>query len=331
MNNETFSLSDAAQLAVVTRSGFVESRHAGSAVVLDADGEILRELGNPRALIYPRSCLKPLQALAVMTSGVQLLPELSVIAMASHSGTADHLALVQQILNLADLDASALQCPADIPADRAARSEVLREGLEPSPMFMNCSGKHAAMLLACVVNDWPIETYLEPTHPLQLHIKDTVQRFTGEKISVTGVDGCGAPVFAVTIVGLARATRRLITSSTTSPFPLHRLAAELYKNALAHGWILDGQGRPNTVVINELGVFAKFGAEGVMIMGAPNGTSVALKVLDGNLRAATVASLELLVETGALARGAVDRVLPQLGLAITGGSEVVGEVRATIS
>ncbi len=330
MIKETFSLSEAAQIAVVTRSGFVESRHAGSAVVLDSEGEIIRTLGNPRALVFPRSCLKPLQALAVMTSGVTLLPELSVIAMASHTGTANHLALVQQILNLANLEPSALQCPADVPIDRDARGQVLRENLPPSPMFMNCSGKHAAMLLACVVNKWPTKNYLAESHPLQVHIRDTVQRFSGEKVTVSWVDGCGAPVYALSLVGIARAIRRLITSQATSPFPLHRTAAELYNNALANGWVIDGPGRPNTIVIDELGVFAKFGAEGVMVMGAPDGTTVALKVLDGNLRAASVASLELLVQSGALTREAVDGVLPMLGLSITGGSTVVGEVRATV-
>ncbi|GAA3596718.1 asparaginase [Klugiella xanthotipulae] len=330
MNTETFSLGDAAQLAVVTRSGFIESRHAGSAVVLDSEGEVIRELGNPHALIYPRSCLKPLQALAVLTSGVALPPELSVIAMASHSGTANHLALVQHILDLGRIPVSALQCPADIPIDRESRGQVLRERLAPSPMFMNCSGKHAAMLLACVVNGWPLESYLNNDHPLQVHIRDTVQRFSGEKVSATGVDGCGAPVHALSLVGLARAIRRIVTSSVSSPFPLHRTAAELYQSALNHGWIIDGPGRPNTVVIDRLGVFAKFGAEGVMVMGAPNGTTVALKVLDGNLRAASVASLELLVDAAALTRAAVDDVLPYLGLGVTGGSEVVGEVRATI-
>ncbi|WGD38247.1 asparaginase [Lysinibacter sp. HNR] len=330
MSTEIFSPSDAAQLAVVTRSGFVESRHMGSAIVLNSEGEIIRELGNPRDLIFPRSALKPLQALAVLTSNVSLLPELSAIAASSHTGTARHLALVQQILNLANLDASALQCPADIPLDSDARGQVLREGLDPSPMFMACSGKHAAMLLACVVNDWPTESYLNEDHPLQAHIRDTVQRFSGEKITVSGVDGCGAPVYALSLIGLARATRRLVTARSSSPFPLHRTAAELHKNILANGWVIAGPGQPNSVVIDELKVFAKFGAEGVMIMGAPNGTTVALTILDGSLRAASITALELLVQAGALPRTEVERVAPRLNLSITGGHAIVGEIRPVV-
>ena len=178
----TFSVADAVELAVVERSGFIESRHAGSAVVLSPDGEVLRALGDTRTPIFPRSCLKPFQAVAVMTSGVSLRGEDAAIATASHSGTARARrarARAPRARVAADVGT---RLPAGC-ADRPGRARRARSasGGARERVYMNCSGKHAAMLLACVANDWPLEGYLDPEHPLQKRILDVVERFTGER------------------------------------------------------------------------------------------------------------------------------------------------------
>ncbi|MCJ1699694.1 asparaginase [Rathayibacter festucae] len=329
MSAGTFTLAESVELAVVERSGFVESRHAGSAVLLDSDGRVARTLGTPTAPVLPRSCLKPFQALAVMTAGVELSGAEAVIATASHAGIPQHVALVQNLLFRAGLDHTALQCPADWPSDSASRTKLLRAGASADPLYMNCSGKHAAMLLACVQNGWSTDDYLERSHPLQQHIVDTIERLTGERIAGSAVDGCGAPVHALPLTALAKGISRIVSSSPASPFGLYRQAGVLTEAILENAWALDGPGRDNTVVIERLGLVAKLGAEGVLVMASPDGTTVALKILDGSLRAATVVALKLLVEAGTVDRTAANEVLARLNPVVTGGGKPVGAVRAS--
>lgn len=329
MNAAVFSGEQAVELAVVERSGFIESRHVGSAVVLAPDGAIVRSLGAPEAPIFPRSSLKPFQAVAVMGAGVPLEGAAAVLATASHGGTPAHLSVVRGLLAQAQLTEDALLCPPDWPLDAKAREQVIRAGESKKPLFMNCSGKHASMLLACMVNGWPTESYLDPQHPMQQQVRDVVERLTGEKVVATGIDGCGAPVFAMALTTLARGIQRIATASDGSPFALYRNAALLKNAVLANGWAIDGPERANSVVIDELGVFTKGGAEGVMVMAAPDGTTVTLKMLDGSLRAATIVALSLLADAGAVERDAVDRIAPRLDLAVLGRGAQVGEIRAS--
>lgn len=327
---QTFSLADAVELAVVERSGFVESRHAGTAIVLDPEGTAIVRLGDPDKPILPRSSLKPLQALACVTAGAALEDERLALATASHSGTDRHVAVVREILGAADVDESALNCPPAWPGDDATRRDIVRELGQPERIRMNCSGKHAAMLLACRAGGWDTAGYLDPNHPLQLHIREVIERLTGAKTLATATDGCGAPVYAMPLSSLARAIHRIGTSSERSPFALHRSAGLLVQAVRAHPWTIDGPGRPDTIVIERLGVFAKGGAEGVMVMVAPDGTTVALKILDGSGRAATAVALTLLERTGALASADVAQTLAQLPLTVSGGGQEVGSIRPTV-
>ncbi|MET1043163.1 MAG: asparaginase [Microbacteriaceae bacterium] len=317
---DVLTTAGAVELAVLERSGMIESRHLGVAMVVGPDAVALRELGDVDALIYPRSTLKPVQAITALRLGADLDGEELVLATASHAGTAEHVAVVRRILARAGLDESALQCPADWPSDRTARTAATA----PHPLSMNCSGKHAAFLLACVRNDWPTDSYLELEHPLQLRILATVQEFTGRPVEHSGVDGCGAPVHAVTVRGLATATSR-VTGPTDDP-DAGRLAAAIRE----HPWAIDGPGRANTVTIEKLGLIAKLGAEGVMVMGAADGTAVALKTLDGSLRAATTVALQLLVEAGAVDADAAAEVIAETSERVLGGALPVGELRAVV-
>jgi L-asparaginase II len=329
-SSETFTAAEAVELAVVERSGFVESRHIGSAIVIGPDGSVLERLGAPDAPIFPRSSLKPFQAVAVLNAGVPLRGEQAALATASHAGTTRHVSVVRAMLASAALTEDALRCPADWPLDRRARDELVAGGFGASRAHMNCSGKHAAMLLACVANGWPTDSYLDVAHPLQAAVRDTVERLTGERPSATAVDGCGAPVLAISLAGLARGIQKIATASTSSPFALYRNAAHLVEGVRQNPWAIDGPGRDNTVAIERLGVFAKGGAEGVMVMTAPDGTTVTSKTLDGSSRAATVVALSLLVKAGALARADVDAVLPDLHLDVLGGGAPVGRIRSVV-
>lgn len=324
---ETLTVQDAVELAVVERSGFIESRHAGAAVVLSADGDVVARRGNADALVLPRSSLKPLQAVACITAGAALEGEQLALSTASHTGTDRHADVVRDILTGGGLTEDDLGCPVAWPSDTAARDELVREHGEPARIRMNCSGKHAAMLRACVATGWPVEGYLDPAHPLQAHIRDVIERLTGEKVAHTATDGCGAPVYALTLTGVARAIHRIGSASDRSPFALHRVAGSLVKAVREHPWTIEGPDRPDTVAIETLGVFAKGGAEGFMVMVAPNGTTVALKMLDGAARAATVVAATLLARAGALHESDVARLADALPLAVLGGGREVGTVR----
>lgn len=307
------------ELARVVRSGLVESRHLGAAAMVDARGELVRTLGDTDALIYPRSTLKPLQAVAVLRAGAPLEGAELVLATASHAGGDEHVEVVASILDRAGLTADDLQCPIDWPLGRPNRDALIRRNEGPSRLRMNCSGKHAAFLLASVTNGWSTEDYLDPSHPLQVIIRDTVAEFTGELIEHSGTDGCGAPVHAASLAGLARAIGRVSGATAREEA---RLTSAIYE----YPWAIDGAGRANTVVIEKLGIIAKLGAEGVLVLGAPSGAAVAVKILDGSLRAATLIALELLVQAREVDPDAASAVLEDSLERVLGGARVVGAI-----
>lgn len=324
---ETLTVQDSVELAVVERSGFIESRHAGAAVVLSPDGEVIARHGNTDALILPRSSLKPLQAVACITAGAPLEGEQLALSTASHTGTDRHAAVVRDILTAGGLTEDDLACPPAWPSDSATRDELVREHGQEARVRMNCSGKHAAMLRACVATGWPTAGYLDPAHPLQAHIRDVVERLTGEKIAHTSIDGCGAPVHAITLTGLARAIHRIGTASDRSPFALHRVAGSLVRAVRENPWTVEGPGRPDTIATDRLGVFTKGGAEGVMVMVAADGTTTAVKMLDGAARASTIVAATLLARAGALSDADVAGLAEALPLDVLGGGARVGTVR----
>ena len=326
----TIAASDAVELAVVERGGFVESRHIGAALVLDPEGVTALALGDVDAPILPRSSMKPLQALGCLTAGAELDGERLVLATASHSGTDRHVDVVREILAQGGVSEDDLGCPPAWPGDGATRDELIRDLGQRQRIRMTCSGKHAAMLLACSVNGWDLAGYLDPAHPLQVHIREVVERLTGSRVTTTAIDGCGAPVYAMSLTSLGRAVHRIGTSSERSPFALHRAAGTLVRTAREHPWAIEGDGMPDTIVMERLGVFTKFGAEGVMIMVAPNGTTVVVKVLDGSRRATTAIALALLERVGALPADQVADTLARLPLAVSGGGRDVGRIRATV-
>jgi L-asparaginase II len=307
------------ELARLERSDLIESRHIGAAALVDRSGDVVRSLGDTAALMYPRSTLKPLQAVAVLRAGAPLDGVRLVLATASHAGGPEHLNVVRSILELGGLSPDDLQCPVDWPLGRHNANELIRTGESPSRLHMNCSGKHAAFLLACKTNGWSIDDYLEPSHPLQERIRETVEEFTGERVEHSGTDGCGAPVHAVSLAGLARGIGR-VSGATSGE------EAKLNRAILADPWAIDGARRANTIVIEKLGLIAKLGAEGVLVLGAPSGMAVAVKILDGSLRAATLVALELLVQAGEVTRDAATSVLADSLEPVLGGGRVVGAI-----
>jgi L-asparaginase II len=321
----TFTVESAVELAVVERSGFVESRHIGSAVVLAADGTVVTQLGDITTPIYARSALKPLQALAAMQAGVPLRGAQVALACASHTGSLDHMDVVEGMLKAAGVKEEQLQCPTAWPQDENARHWLIRSEQGRSKLAFNCSGKHAAFLWACTENGWDTHSYLEPNHPLQQRVRSAIEEYSGEQIAHLGIDGCGAPVAAISLTGLARAYSRL--AKAPGDKNSNARAATIATSMLDYPWAVQGKGEPNTIVMDELEIIAKIGAEGVLAMATTTGVSVAIKVLDGNLRATTLVGLTLLAASGAVDIPGVSSVLEKVVEPVLGGGRPVGKIR----
>jgi L-asparaginase II len=304
-------------LAEVVRSGFVESRHHGSVVVLDAFGAPVNQAGDVTGPVFPRSSNKPLQTVGMLLAGLTPADgaDLALIS-GSHRGEPFHVRRVRDILSGAGLEPGALRCPADLPLSIPDRDAVLRRGGGPEPILMNCSGKHAGMLATCVANGWALDSYLDPKHPLQVAIAEAISDLAGEPIAATGVDGCGAPVFAFSLTALARSFQRLVDADPGTPE--RRVADEMR----AHPELVAGTRADDTVLMSAVpGLVAKGGAEGVVAVAVPGVGAVALKIEDGAMRARTPVLLS------ALRR--LDVTPPAMAELVLGGGEPVGEVRAT--
>lgn len=291
-------------VAQVVRSGFIEGRHFGSAVVVDATGQIIWSTGEITTQIFPRSSNKLMQGLAMVRAGLPAKNELLALACSSHSAESFHLEGVQSLLNAAGLDSDSLRCPADWPLDPVEKDSLLAEGIEKENLYMNCSGKHAAMLFTCVINGWDTRTYLEPDHPLQQLCKSTIEEVTGEKVEHIGVDGCGAPVMSTSLVGLARAFGKFAGPAADDQ---QKLIADSIRN---HPEFLGGTRRDVTKLIKGVpGLIAKDGAEGVYAIGLGDGRALALKIEDGSDRARIVVANSLLKNALNVVSAEVDRQL----------------------
>lgn len=308
-------------LAEVVRSGFVEGHHRGSLVLLGADGGVEQALGDVTAPVFPRSTNKPMQAAALLRAGLDLSGERLALAAASHSGETFHRDLVQKMLAEHGLTAAELQCPPDLPLDPAEAEAYLAAGAVRDRVTMNCSGKHASMLAACALNGWPKESYLDPDHPLQRLIHEVIEEAAGEPVAAVGTDGCGAPLMAISLTGLARAYRHFVLAPADSA---ERRVADAMR---AHPEYVAGTRRPDTWLMREVpGALSKMGAEAVQAVALPDGRALAFKIDDGATRAlgpVLARALRLL--------GTDAPVLDRIGSApLFGAGREVGEIRAAI-
>lgn len=305
-------MSDAV-LAEYVRDGVVESVHRGYLLALSADGSVNLALGDSTHLIFPRSCVKSIQGAAMVRAGLKLEPRLLALGCSSHSGSEEHLLAVREILALAKLDESALQCMLDKPlGDQERRAWAEKPATR---IAMNCSGKHAAMLLTCVTHSWPIENYLDPAHPLQVAIKAELEALSGEKITLTSTDGCGAPLFLMSVIGLARAIRAI----TLSTDPVHQSVLDASRTFPE---MVAGKGRLTTQMIEAVpGLYMKDGAEAVEIASMPDGRTLVFKVADGSLR-----PFRVLVHAGLKHLGIES---PYEAENVLGGDRIIGNIRAT--
>lgn len=300
-------------LLEVVRNEMVESIHSGHLLVADSSGNSILELGDLDSPIYPRSAIKAIQASAMLRSNLQVSAKHLALICASHAGSAEHLEVAQSILKGAGLNEGDLKNTPDKPL---GTNERLAWGDKPgSSLAANCSGKHSGMLATCSANNWDIESYKDPIHPLQVAIKDEFEKLSGERITKVGVDGCGAPLFALSLRAIAKSFRNLMKSE-------EKIHKEVVNACRANPVMVAGIGRLPTILMTKVeGLFVKDGAEGVMVIATKSGEVIVWKMSDGSQRGSMTLAHATLLHLGINLDFERETVL--------GGGQVVGEICAS--
>jgi L-asparaginase II len=334
-----------AALAVASRDGLAESIHYGSVIATAPDGSTLAAAGDPLAPFYPRSSLKPLQAVAMVRAGLSIPSDLLALTAASHSGAVRHRNGVLRILELHGLAPRDLENSTDLPYGVCEREAWLRSGGHATRLTQNCSGKHASMAATCVINGWPVRGYLDPGHPLQELVAQTVAELTGEEPLALSTDGCGTPLFALTLRGMALAFGRIAAASSNAAgtgtpdvctsaactsdavgYPPLTAEAAVGLAMQQHPAIVAGERRDVTELMRLApGLVATDGFEGVQLVGLPDGRAIAVKISDGGDRARMPVTVRVLE-----ALGVDTSLLAGIGTApVLGGAYQVGLLQAT--
>lgn len=287
----------------ITRSGKVESFHVGYGVIVDAAGQIVKSYGDPTYPTYVRSSAKPLQAMAVLRSGAyrdfQYTPKELAVICSSHSGEKIHTDTVSSVFAKAGIGPELLACGIHPPIDKKSARILETEGIAPSEIHNNCSGKHAGMLSASVKLGHSPENYLDPEHPVQTYIYNIVKEFTSEGSIHRGVDGCSAPVFYLPLSKVALAFARISQRESTE-------CQQIFDAMTSNPYLVGGNGRFDTTIMECYpgSIMSKGGAEAVSAAGIimPDGHvyGLAVKVLDGNYRAIGQMVLTMLRDIGFL-------------------------------
>jgi L-asparaginase II len=289
-------------LVEVLRGPMVESRHRGAVAIVDAAGKVVRSWGDIELPVYPRSATKPLQALPLVESGAAdafgLGPEELALACASHHGEPIHVSKVASWLARVGLAESDLECGAHLPYDVPSSQALIHDGVGPSQLHNNCSGKHTGFLCTAKCLGEQTAGYIEADHPVQIRVTAALESMTGLDLSRAprGRDGCGIPVIGMSLHGLARAFARMADPAGLGD---ERRAAitRIMDAMIAAPVLVDGTGGLTAQVMTIAGakVRLKPGAEGVFCAALPSlGLGIALKVEDGNGRGAQVAIMALL-------------------------------------
>jgi L-asparaginase II len=308
-------------LAVRTRSGLVETSHHGAVAAFDQSGSLVVESGDIDRVFYLRSSAKPFQAFVAQQAGAALTRQQLAIACASHDGDPVHIALVGQMLNEVGLDETALGCPASFPIGESARDLATGLATGPRRIWHNCSGKHAAWLRACVANSWPLDTYLDPAHPLQTRIREEVSDLGGFSVDPVGVDGCGAPVLRTTVRSMAMMFMRFATE---------RRFDEAFGAMHAYPALVSGVGNGDALLATAFHGAAKRGAAGCIGVAIKGQFGLAAKSWDGIGQVAAMAVAHALAHISPLVPAAAEILNAVLEPPVFGGGEVVGHLESRL-
>jgi len=337
-----------AHLVEVWRGPIIESRHSGHLVAVDRRGAEICSLGSPESVTYLRSSGKPFQALPVVASGAAdrfgFTEREVAIACGSHNGEPIHVETVRSMLDKIGLPESALKCGAHEPYSVDVARELIRKGEAPTPIQNNCSGKHAAMLALARHLGAPTETYYERSHPVQQLILKAVSDFSGVRFEdvAVGIDGCGVPVFGISVRAMALMYARLVAPPPDFPNETRDACQRIVNAMVAHPEMIGGtKDRLDTELIRAAAgkLISKIGAEGVYTVGVlpstnwPDGIGFALKVEDGDdKRARPPAVIDALRQLEVLSGNELDALSKHSPTVITNRrGDLVGEARAAFT
>ena len=296
---------DAPVLVELQRGGpdRIETRHRGAVAVVDADGRLVWHAGDPGLAYALRSTAKPFQLLPLLLDGLHtgrgdhapLAPADLAVMMSSHNGESMHTERIAALLSHFHVDASALQCGVQAPALKADKEALVRANQKATPLHCNCSGKHTNMLAVCSRRGWPLESYLQLDHPLQVRIRDILATLVGQAHMAFphSIDGCSLPTFWLSLEALAHLFAYIADPRAAPPVEGRGIEAELTRLRAAgmqHPELVAGSGRLDTLLMRSLGgrIFAKTGAAGLYAAALPAGPRVptalgiAIKIEDGD-------------------------------------------------
>jgi L-asparaginase II len=308
----------------------IETCHRGAVAVVDSDGSLLWHAGDAARAYALRSTAKPFQLLPLLLDGLHLganntdpleAADLAVM-MSSHNGESMHTERICALLSRFGMDQAALQCGTESPALRADKESLVRANAKPSALHCNCSGKHTNMLAVCKHRNWPLDSYLDADHPLQVRIRNILATLTGQPDATfpRSIDGCSLPTYWLSLTDLARMFAYIADPGAAPPVEGRSVETELtiLRDAgMQHPELIAGSGRLDTLLMQALGgrLFAKTGAAGLYAVALPAGPRVpralgiVIKVEDGDPKSRIRASV-------------IVEVLRQLGVATEDDIEV---------
>ncbi len=292
--------------------------HDGAVAVVRADGELIAWSGEIDRPFYLRSSAKPFQAMVAQQEGARLRSVELALASASHDGDPVHVAIVESMLDSVGLSSDHLICPPDWPLGAAARHSTLRSGhLDRQRIWHTCSGQHASWLMACQTQGWPLESYLDPEHPLQKAIFFAISDLGEFEVTPVGVDGCGAPVLRTTARAMALLYARLGSMPELRPvfMSMHRYPA-----------LVSGVGKCDAAIATALNAVAKWGADGCLGVALEGSLGIAAKAWDGSNAAVEVGAIAALEAMGCLTPTAAHHLQRFAQPPVSGGDRIVGKV-----
>ena len=292
-------------LIEVTRGQLPECQHWGAVAVVNRQGQVLAQAGDPYTVTFTRSTIKPFQALPFMQSGgaaaLDWGQDALALLCASHNGEPLHVEQVERMLASVGQDYHALRCGCHRPLFAELGLGALPEGFVPDERHNNCSGKHAGFVAHCVRQGWALEGHLDPAHPLQVAIRAHVAQAVGlapEQLAM-GIDGCSAPNYAMPLAHLARGYARLAGGAPDTD--LHESLTALADAMVARPELGSGRGRSDLDFMRagRGDWVSKMGVDGVQVVGSRSrGEAFALKIMDGNMVAQAAAAVEVMDQLG---------------------------------
>lgn len=281
------------KIANIYRGKNVENSHLGHIAVVDYNGKLLYSYGDACRMTFARSSIKPFQAIPIIETGAANRFNFNAadlaVCCASHNGEERHRNQVLSILNRIDKDESVLKCGTHIPYDGESYIQLIKNSQELTPVYNNCSGKHAGMIATAVHMNEDIDSYYKLEHPVQqriLNTLSTITQYPKDKINI-GIDGCGVPSYQLPLKNLALGFARLVTPEKLEAQSMQDAANEIVNAMVTCPEMVGGKNRYCTELIEAFDgrIVGKEGAEAVYCLGdRETGIGVAIKIEDGMKR-----------------------------------------------